>query len=114
MSIKNMIRPENIKSDADHFWNTFDNNETEISAQWIVRFCQNRNQGWAPFTYEEINQFYETNSPHKRFDFNRLLGYWQGKYSPLSLVKDEAGERYIIQDSFVSKICTNPDLIVAN
>jgi len=71
------VQPEDINTDQ-HFWDAFGHVETEISAMWIVRFCQERGQSWKPFTYQDIEQFYN-NGGHKDFRFNRLLsqGYIQ-------------------------------------
>lgn len=61
-----------------HYWDTFDHSETEISALWIVRFLQSRNQGWADFTVGEIRAFYkkgrESGGHHDDgFTFNHLV-----------------------------------------
>lgn len=69
------ITPNDI-SINQHFWDAFGNNETEVSAHWIVRFCQERGTGWEPFTYDEINSFYQANCKAKHpgnFTFNRLI-----------------------------------------
>lgn len=73
------INPNDINR-QQHFWDTFDNNETEISADWIVRFCQQRGGGWENFTYDEINGYYQQRLRIKKpnfqgnFSFNRLTG----------------------------------------
>jgi hypothetical protein len=55
------ILPAHISTDG-HFWNAFDNNQTEVSANWLVQFEQARVSAggapWSPFTYEEIDAFY--------------------------------------------------------
>lgn len=59
------IRPEHINADR-HMYGAFGKTETEISAGWIVRFCQWRAErfpqyckqgGWEPFTRVEIDNF---------------------------------------------------------
>lgn len=65
------IQPEDIDAE-NHFFDAFDNYETEISASWIVRFLQQRGAGWVSFTYDEINTFYSQNFKHG-FRFNRLV-----------------------------------------
>ncbi len=65
------IQPDDINA-AKHFFCAFGNSETEISAGWIVRFLQKRKQGWAPFTYEEIEAFY-SRKRKDGFTFNRLI-----------------------------------------
>ena len=64
------IKPSDIDT-SQHFWNAFGNCETEISARWIVRFCQDR-ESWEPFTYDELNSFCEANGHKGDFWFNCL------------------------------------------
>jgi len=56
------IKPQDIDA-SKHFFDAFDHCETEVSAGWLVRFAQQRGQGWAPFTFDEINAFYGASSP---------------------------------------------------
>jgi hypothetical protein len=65
------IRPEHINT-GQHFWNAFGNNETEISAGWIVRLIQRLGGGWRPFGKEQIEQYYNEKG-HQGFWFNELL-----------------------------------------
>ena len=65
-----VIKPSDIDT-SKHFFDAFGNCETEISAWWIVKFCQARNS-WAPFFYDELNSFYTANGYKGRFWFNRL------------------------------------------
>lgn len=62
------IKPEDINS-TRHFFDGFGHLETEISANWIVRFCQQRGEGWKPFTLSDLEKFY---TPGDGFRFNRL------------------------------------------
>lgn len=62
------IKPEDINT-TRHFFNGFGHRETEISANWIVRFCQKRGEGWKPFMLSELEKFY---TPGDGFWFNRL------------------------------------------
>lgn len=82
-------KPEDINTTA-HFWNAFDNNETEASALWVVRFAQKRGLGWVPFTLEEIEAFYREDSDGRLqdFRFNRLV---DPQWVPPSLVRAFAG-----------------------
>ena len=64
------IKPSDIDT-SQHFWDAFGNRETEISALWIVRFCQDRNS-WEPFTYDELNSFCKAKGHRGDFWFNRL------------------------------------------
>lgn len=41
-----------------HYWNTFGNRETEISARWIVMFLRARGAGWEPFRVEDLTEYY--------------------------------------------------------
>lgn len=52
-------KPEQINT-TEHFWDAFGHSETEISARHIVRLMQKRGTGWAPFTFGEINDLYQT------------------------------------------------------
>ena len=65
-----VIKPRDIDT-SQHFYDAFGNYETEISAYWIVRFCQDRNS-WEPFTYDELNSFCKANGHKGDFFFNRL------------------------------------------
>lgn len=113
MSIKTLIKPENIKTD-DHFWNTFDHSETEVSARWIVNFLKARNfcltgdKGWNAFPFAKLESFYHylLQKPGAIFYFNKLHS-------------DSTRDSYIhldsgivtITDKFVSAIASNPNLI---
>jgi aminoglycoside/choline kinase family phosphotransferase len=66
-----------------HFYDAFGHIESEISARWIVRFCQKKGN-WEPFTKEEIEEFYNAGG-FVDFRFNHLIsGRWiderDGKY----------------------------------
>ncbi len=81
------IQPKDINAKG-HFWDAFDNVETEVSARYIVRLCQEKG-GWSPFTREEIEKFYQR-SGYVNFCFNRLV---DPEMVPLSLVRAFAGCR---------------------
>ncbi len=68
------ISPEDIDV-SNHFFDSFEHMETEVSAWWLVRFAQHRGQGWTPFTDTEINMFYrdQGTSKQRNFRFNRLV-----------------------------------------
>ncbi len=55
----------------DHFWDAFDNMETEISARYLVRLAQQEGS-WRPFTREEVEKLYQDEG-HQHFSFNRLI-----------------------------------------
>lgn len=87
------ITPYHIDTNG-HFFEAFGNMETENSARWIVRFCQRRNDGWADFTYEQIDAFYRSKGRMDGFTFNRLIedGY---------II--QAGDRYQISHRFIAR-----------
>jgi hypothetical protein len=110
------IQPHQIDA-SEHLFDSFDHNETEASAGWIVRFMQERGQGWAPFTFEEINAFYSRRHTN-RFTFNRLIDpqmvppslarAFAGYHDPLVpagggwVIKDNDG-KYYVTDDFVTQ-----------
>lgn len=58
----------------EHFFDAFQNNETEISARWIVRFLAQKNpKEWSSFTLQELEQFYQQARPRESFQFNHLV-----------------------------------------
>ena len=68
------IRPSDIDT-SKHFWDTFGHLETEVSARYIVRFCQERGS-WRAFTFRQINKFYQRSRKTihgQDFSFNRLV-----------------------------------------
>ncbi len=81
------IQPKDIDA-SKHLWEAFDHCETEISAGYILRMCQERG-GWFPFTQEEIEEFYRR-SGYVNFHFNRLV---EPEEVPLSLARAFAGYR---------------------
>lgn len=109
MSIKQLIKPENIKID-DHFWNTFDHSETEVSARWIVMFLRSRHavedKGWEAFPLKDLTSFYQClrNQPREWFNFNRL--------NSMYVFPNEDG-MVEVTDKFVSSIASNSNLLSA-
>lgn len=67
------IKPEHINV-TNNFRNTFADEQTEISAHYIVRFCQKLG-GWTPFARKDIENFYieATQHKNKNFSFNKLI-----------------------------------------
>ncbi len=66
------IRPSMIDA-SGHLWEAFGHSETEASAGWIVRFCQDRGgDDWRPFSREEIDGYCRGRGGGG-FAFNRLL-----------------------------------------
>ena len=66
------IQPKDINA-KEHLFGAFDHSETEISAGWIIRFFQERGQGWRPFSYKEIGDYYASKGLCGGFTFNRLV-----------------------------------------
>lgn len=80
------IQPKNIDA-SRHLCEAFNNMETEVSAGWIIRFAQHRDQSWEPFTYDDINDFYRKKHTDG-FRFNRLV---EPQMVPPSLARAFAG-----------------------
>lgn len=86
------IKPEDIDA-SKHLFGAFGHSETEVSAGWIVRYCQERGKGWDDFSYEDIEAYYRQKGLHDGFTFNRLvrMGYIhhscleKGRYRPDTL-----------------------------
>ena len=65
------VRPQDINT-RQQFFGAFDDVGTELSANWIVSFLQERGTGWEPFTYEEVDAYYKRSYDYD-FRFNRLV-----------------------------------------
>lgn len=65
------IQPRDINA-REHFWNAFENHETEVSAGYIVRMCQEKGS-WFPFTMDEIQEHYDKAGHAESFSFNALV-----------------------------------------
>jgi hypothetical protein len=65
------IKPEHIDVSRNFMSSVWQNMETEISANWLVRFAQHR-EHWMPFTIEDLESFYHEKFPGERFHFNKL------------------------------------------
>lgn len=66
------IKPEHINT-GRHFWSAFDQHETEVAANWLVAFTQDRAAGWKPFTRAEMDLFYKVHYPNGTFRYFRLI-----------------------------------------
>jgi hypothetical protein len=49
------IRPRDIESDLV-LANTFGKRESEVTAYWVVRYCQSR-RSWTPFNFDKLVRF---------------------------------------------------------
>jgi hypothetical protein len=93
------IQPKDIKTTLGlHFFDAFDNSETEVSAKWLVRLAQEKG-GWFPFTREEIEAFYNKGG-HKGFWFNRLVEAERTRRNPWSEAYYDGGGWIIKEDDF--------------
>ena len=111
MGRKIAVKPNQINT-QQHFWDSFGNQETEISANYIVRFCQERGH-WGDFSYDDINTFYQKirNSKSDRFTFNRLTGgsckhmtaqsFPYGEERTAKTFIEKNGDTYHITDDFI-------------
>ena len=68
------ITPNDIDV-REHFVGAFGRCESETSANFLVRFAQYRNEGWLPFTKNDIEKFYNGEG-HIDFEFNTLIPYY--------------------------------------
>ena len=69
-----LIKPRHINT-VVAFLGFFDRAETAIAARQIVRFCQQRRKGWAPFTLAALNQFCQVQEPAVQFWLSGLDAY---------------------------------------
>lgn len=95
MKLMDVIRPSYIDTSPDlHWFDTFGKMEREISARWIVRFCQERGN-WGPFTQAEIEAFYNAGG-YRGF-------WWNGLIDPEFGIRKE-GDLYHIENEFVRRV----------
>lgn len=96
-----LIRPDHINTDY-HFCGAFGNNEKEVSARWIVLFCQ-KHDTWKPFTDEEIGNFYRSfGKGFVTFSFGGLLGEY--------VVKKSDGKYYLTHQFICNCFKVSPAL----
>jgi outer membrane receptor protein involved in Fe transport len=75
IDIKSKIKPSDLGiADINHLWNAFGQAEAEISARWIVRFCEEKNgDTWDDFTVADLTAFYQERiGMVESFRFNNL------------------------------------------
>jgi len=65
------IKPNDINA-SQHLSDAFGNLETETSAGYIIRMCQEKGS-WDPFTKEDIEEFYKRSGHSDGFWFNQLV-----------------------------------------
>ncbi len=67
------IMPRDMPSEFEHLWSAFEHSQTEVSAAYILRYCQEQGN-WAPFSEAQINAFYRKRRKGGGvFYFNRLI-----------------------------------------
>lgn len=90
------VRPEHL--DATQLPScSFNKIEAEVTAMWVVRFCQARGRGWESFTDPEIEGFYnKAREPEEAEEFwwNGMLGTWIQPNGEHLLVSEEFVARY--------------------
>jgi hypothetical protein len=91
------IQPRHIDT-KKRFFDAFGNCETEISANWIVRMCQERGH-WGDFGISEINALYHEKYPGHPFGFNRLIPHHNPDSGPIVKM---ANGKYRITHKFVA------------
>ncbi len=64
------IRPSDINIEQ-HFWGAFGKMEKEVSARWIVEFCQKNGDTWAEFPVADLEALYQSHG-YGGFRFNGL------------------------------------------
>ena len=95
-----LIKPSYIDT-TKHFFGAFNNAEREVSANWIVRFCYQRNKdSWEHFWLSDLQSFYEESLPGQRFLLNGLDEIYLDK-PKYGIEVDCGGEGVIIHDKFV-------------
>jgi hypothetical protein len=111
MSIRDLILPKHFRTNV-HYWNTFNNTQTEVSAQLIMQFLQQRDRDWEPFSEKELYSWYNS-SGGDQFYFNYLICNDNPTRSPITKIRsqDPNDNLYKINDIFISKCASNPELI---
>src|SRR3989344_8321313 len=89
------IRPEHINA-LCCCWYELSYDETEISARWIVRFCQ-KQKSWKSLTKAGIEKFYRQNSEYQNFSFNQLVSR-NNNHAAIRLIDG----RYFITHEFIA------------
>ncbi len=115
MLLLQRLTPDDFRTD-DHYWDAFGNNETEISARWVIRFLQDRGEGWVPFTFDEINAYYlaKLDPGARDFTFNRLIEgthnhmtaqtFPRGEQRPNQHSIAMEGDTFTVTDEFLYKL----------
>lgn len=88
------IQPSDINTDR-HFSGMLNNFEKENAARCLICFVQERQDGWSPFTQEQLD---ELSYKWKAESFKRMLG---------DLIKDNEDGSYSFTIDFIAKCYGN-------
>jgi hypothetical protein len=68
------IQPDDITISREHWCNSFNNYETEISAKRLVEFARSRGLGWAGFKQVDVDRYEQEkfDDPGLWYHFNKL------------------------------------------
>lgn len=103
----NLILPSSIDT-SQHFWGAFGDSETEDSANFVVRLCQEKGN-WLPFTNEEIDALYKKTNEKSEFKFNSLVDstnkrqFGGGKSVVDGGWLSQDGDKYLVTQNFVRR-----------
>ncbi len=92
-------RPHDINT-RQHFWGAFERSEREVSAKWLVRFAQEKeDQGelWPSFTRIDIEEFYNRKLDDKKFS----VFYFNGLDERYHIIKK--GDVYSFTSQFIER-----------
>lgn len=90
------IEPSDIDT-GKHFFGAFGKDEREVSARWIVRYCQHIGE-WQPFTLAELQAWYDVERARKGW---RQEEFWfNGLDSPQWLRLEDG--RYHVTPLFIA------------
>lgn len=91
---KTKIVPKDLNTTNSLIGSLFNKSEKEVSASWIIQFCQKHSpDSWSPFSEEDLVKYYQSIlGEEKSFCFNGLIG--DG-----FIVRD--GEMLSVTDDFV-------------
>jgi len=75
VDIKASVKPSALNiAKVSHLFGAFDHMETEISARWVVRFCEQSGDTWDDFKRADLVAFYQEKlGANETFHFNRLI-----------------------------------------
>jgi len=124
MGLFEKFKPTDFQT-KEHYWSTFGHAETETSAAWIIQFLQYRmtlgevaQNGWAPFTYQELNNFYnskrgDSGKAPEEFYFNRLAGTLEGSAVYIVGGDSSVSRTVTVTEYFIAKLASQPRMLVS-